>query len=62
MTSSTDTKPTPARRVQVFVDTALARSLQEHQRKLAQDTGVSVSLSQAAASILRHGLKESGVA
>lgn len=56
MTNAQRTVAAKPVRVSVVADAGLAADLRAHQRRVREQTGMRVSLSQVAASLLRRGL------
>jgi hypothetical protein len=58
MESTRKAKPARPTRVSVVADLQLLEDLRMHQRRVRQETGMRVSLSQVASSLLRRGLDQ----
>lgn len=51
-----ETTAAPVHRLSVVADADLVESLRDHQRRVEAETGLRVSLSQVAGSLMRRGL------
>jgi hypothetical protein len=58
MESTRKAKPARPTRVSVVADFRLLEDLRTHQRRVREETGMRVSLSQVAGSLLRRGLDQ----